>query len=106
MAAVETIGHIRCDGDGVAWVDDTNVKVVEVVLSKQAYELTPEELHDRYPHLSLAQIYAALAYYYDHQPELDTEIARRAALAQSLRERTEDKTLQERLREAKKTWKP
>lgn len=31
----------------------------------------------QYPHLSLAQIHAALAYYYDHQTELDAEIQRR-----------------------------
>ncbi len=32
----------------------------------------------RHPHLSLAQIYAALAYYYEHQPEMDAEIQRRS----------------------------
>jgi|SRR3954468_23867397 len=106
MAALDAIAHIRCDTDGVAWVDDTNVKVVEVILSKQAYDLTPEELRDQYPHLSLAQIHAALAYYYDHQSQLDADIARRAALVQTLRERTEDKALQSRLHEAKKNWKP
>jgi uncharacterized protein (DUF433 family) len=90
----------------VAWVDDTNVKVVEVVLSKQAYELTPEELHQQFPHLSLAQIHAALAYYYDHQQELDAEILRRKTLAERLRDRIEDRPLQSRLREAKKSWTP
>lgn len=28
-----------------------------------------------YPHLSLAQVYDALSYYYDHQAEIDTDIA-------------------------------
>ena len=106
MATIETIPHVRCDAQGVAWVDDTQVKVVEVVLSKQAYDLTPEELHEQYPHLSLAQIHAALAYYYDHQEELDADIARRAKLAEKLRAQTRDRALQSRLRKVKKTWTP
>src|SRR5664279_634058 len=103
MATIDTIVHVRCDAQGVAWVDDTRVKVVEVVLSKQAYDLTPEELHEQYPHLSLAQIHAALAYYYDHEDELDTDIVRRAKLAAEIRARTEDHTLQARLHDVKKT---
>jgi uncharacterized protein (DUF433 family) len=106
MAVTETVLHIRRDGNGVAWVDDTNVKVVEVVRSKQAYDLTPEELHEQYPHLSLAQIYSALAYYYDHREELEAEIERRAKLAEEMRQRTADQPLQARLRAAKKTWTP
>jgi hypothetical protein len=34
-------------------------------------------IHFQYPHLSRAQVYAALAYYYYHQNELDSEIQRR-----------------------------
>ena len=106
MPTVDFPVHVHRDGAGVAWVDDTNVKVVEVVMSKQAYDLTPEELHAQYPHLSLAQIHAALAYYYDHQEELDAEMARRASLAAETRGRTEDKALQKRLHEAKASWQP
>ncbi len=106
MASVEIIPHVRRDAQGVAWVDDTQVKVVEVVLSKQAYELTPEELHEQYAHLSLAQIHAALAYYYDHQEEMDVEILRRSRLAEELRAQAQDPSLQTRLREVKKTWTP
>lgn len=98
--------HVHCDADGVAWIDDTNVKVVEAVESRLAYDLTPEDLHEQFPHLSLAQIHAALAYYYDHQVQLDAELARRAALATSVRSRTEDTVLQDRLHQAKATWKP
>ena len=34
----------------------------------------PREMHRQYPHLSMAQVYAALAYYYDHQLELDQQL--------------------------------
>ena len=38
---------------------------------------TTEEIYDQHKsYLSLAQIHASLAYYYDHQEELDAEIER------------------------------
>ena len=72
-----TTAHIHLDDKGVAWIDDTNVKVIEVVLDKIAHGSSPEEIHYQHPGLSLAQIHAALSYYYDHQEEIDEEIERR-----------------------------
>lgn len=34
---VNTVPHIRLDENGRPWVDDTNVKVIEVVLDHLAY---------------------------------------------------------------------
>src|SRR5438270_9654007 len=76
MPTVAT-AHIHLDDHGVAWIDDTNTKVIEVVLDKIAYGWSPEEIHFQHPHLSLGQIHAALSYYHDHQQELDAEIERR-----------------------------
>ena len=60
--------HIRLDDCGVAWIDQTNVKVIEVVMDKLAHGLSAEEIYlEHYKHLSLAQIHAAFSYYYDHQ---------------------------------------
>jgi uncharacterized protein (DUF433 family) len=75
--AITATAHIHLDEHGVAWIDDTNTKVVEVVLDKIAYGWSAEEMHLQHPHLSLAQLYAALSYYHDHQDELDEEIERR-----------------------------
>lgn len=71
--------HIQVDDQGVAWIADTNVKVIEVVLDKLAHGSSAEEMHFQFPHLSLSQIYSALAYFHDHQADLDEEIARRLA---------------------------
>ena len=62
--------HIYRDERGVAWIDDSNVKVVEVVLD-HVQGSSPEHIHEEHSHLSLAQIYAALAYYYDNRQEID-----------------------------------
>jgi len=62
--------HIHRDERGVAWIDDSNVKVVEVVLDHLQGQ-PAEDIRASHTHLTLAQIHAALAYYYDHQQELD-----------------------------------
>lgn len=68
--------HILIDEQGRAWIDDTNVKVIEVVLDKLGYGYSPEEILAAYPNLfTLAQIHAAFSYYYDHQAAIDAEIA-------------------------------
>ncbi len=67
--------HVTIDDCGVAWIDDTNVKVIEVVAEHLAHGASPQEMHLQHPHLSIAQICAALAYYYDHRAELDARIA-------------------------------
>ncbi len=37
--------------------------------------MSPEEIADRFPHLNVAGVYAALAYYHANQAELEAEIA-------------------------------
>ena len=66
--------RIDVDANGVAWIADVNTKVIEVVLDRLAYGWSPEEIHFQHSHLSLAQIYAALAYYYENQERLDAEM--------------------------------
>jgi uncharacterized protein (DUF433 family) len=67
------VPHIRLDEQGRPWVDDTNVKVIEVVLDHLAYGWNAEPIQENHPHLSLAQVHAALGWYYDRQTELDAE---------------------------------
>lgn len=90
--------HIRLDATGVAWIDDTNIKVIEIVLDRLAHGWSPEEIHFQHPHLSLAQIHAALAYYFDHQAQLDAEIAQGSEAVRRLREQGGESPLANRLR--------
>jgi len=93
--SVETVPHVHRDESGRAWIDDSNVKVIEIVLDHLAYGWNAETIQENHPHLSLAQVYAALAWYYDHQAAMDAEIeqqeerlhALQAAAAPSSRQR-------------------
>jgi uncharacterized protein (DUF433 family) len=93
-----TTAHIHLDDRGVAWIDDTNTKVIEVVLDKLAHGSSPEEIHFQHPHLSLAQIHAALSYYYDYQQAFDAEIARQLQEVETLMAQAGDSPLRRRLR--------
>jgi len=90
--------HIHLDARGVAWIDDTNVKVVEVVLDKRAYGWSPEEIHEQHPGLSLAQIHAALSYYYDHQPAIDAYIEQQLKWVEAMAVQEGDSPVRQRLR--------
>jgi uncharacterized protein (DUF433 family) len=84
MTATET-AHIRLDEHGTAWIDDTQVKVVEVALDEIAHGWSAQEIHLQHRSLSLAQIHAALSYYHDHREWLDAEIERRSIRSEILR---------------------
>jgi len=98
MPETVTAPHVWTDPDGRAWIDRTNIKVVEVVLDHLAYGWSPEEMHYQHPHLSLAQIHAALAYYFDHQVEFDKQIDRSLREAEKLAAETNGSPLRQRLR--------
>ena len=89
--------HIEIDDRGAAWIGGTRVKVVEVVLDKIAHGWSPEEIHFQHPHLSLAQIHAALTYYYENQSRLDAEIKQGLEESDKLLERVADVEFQQRL---------
>jgi uncharacterized protein (DUF433 family) len=81
-----TLPQIEIDDQGRPWIAGTGTKVIVVVM-ETLKDQTPAQIQQGFPHLSLSQIHAALAYYYDHKPELDAEIARGVAEAEALRAR-------------------
>ena len=97
----EATPHIVRDQGGVAWVDDTNVKVVELALDHLAYGWSAEAIHEQFPHLTLAQIHAALGFFYDHQAELEQEILRQERTVVAWRAELGESPLQRRLRQLK-----
>src|ERR1700689_5301775 len=98
MNAVETSSHIHRDAEGRAWIDDTNVKVIEVALDHIAYGWSADEIHVQHPQLSLGQIHAALSFYFDHQQEFDRRIEASLQEADRLAAESKDSPLRRRLR--------
>jgi hypothetical protein len=50
------------------------VRVAQIVMDYLAHGWTAEQIGGHYPHLTLAEVHTALAYYFDHVPEIDAEI--------------------------------
>lgn len=48
---------------------------VRTIVYMEREGLTPQEIADKMPHLSLAQVHAALAYYYANKEQMDIEMA-------------------------------
>jgi uncharacterized protein (DUF433 family) len=51
----------------------TRMKVSQVASEHERHGLTPDQIVDAYPHLTMAGVHAALAYYYDHLDEIRRE---------------------------------
>ncbi len=61
-----------CGGSPI--IAGTKFPVRSVVQYVLLQGLSPEELIKEFPHLSLAQVYDALSYYYDHRDQIDREL--------------------------------
>ena len=92
---------IEIDESGVAWIAAANTKVCEVVVDMLAHGSSPEEIHFQYPHLSLAQIHAALSFYHQHRTEMEAEIQKCWLEVNELAAKESESPLQQRLRELK-----
>jgi uncharacterized protein (DUF433 family) len=95
-------GHIQVDDRQVARIAGSRIKVMHLVMGVQANGYTPQQLHEQFPHLKLAQIYAALTYYHDHKEEVDRQIEEATQLVDRLQSQAEETPLHKRLREAGK----
>ena len=72
--AITVSPHIEFDSQGVPYLAGTQTKVIEIALNRLAHHWDGDEIQRQHPHLSPAQIYSALDYYYDHKAEMDREI--------------------------------
>jgi uncharacterized protein (DUF433 family) len=95
---VATIPHVVIDDKGVARVAGSRIRVIDLALEKNTEGWTPEQIQQAHPHLTLGQIYAALAYYHDHKAELDADIERRFRDAEELRRQLGESDFAKRMR--------
>lgn len=91
---------IREDADGVIRVGETRVRLASV-LYHHKQGATPEEIRERFPVVSLADVYAIIAYYLRHHDEVETYLSEEEAEAERVHRlaeaRPETKALREKL---------
>lgn len=73
------------------------IRVQDVVIWHERMGLSPDEIVSQYPSITLADVYAALAYYHDHLEEIRQQIWEGEDSARELQAQTPS-ILQEKLR--------
>lgn len=75
MALELTYPHIEKSGAEPARLQRSpRVRVAQIVMDYLAHGWSPDEMCRQHPYLRPAEVHAAMAYYFDHQGEIDREI--------------------------------
>lgn len=89
MATIHNIALISTDPDvrnGRPCVAGTGITVADIVIAKVIHMLSVDDIASDYD-LTPAQVYAALAYYYENKDAIDTSIKERRQLAADMKEK-------------------
>jgi uncharacterized protein (DUF433 family) len=93
MSTATAVNHIeRTPGicGGKPRIAGHRISVQDIVIRHEHLGWSPDEIAAEYD-LSLAEIYAALAYYFDHREEIETSIQASRAFVETLRSKTPSK---------------
>lgn len=90
-------GHIEIT-EGIAGgkprISGHHITVQNIVIWHEMLGRSADEIAAEYD-LTLADVYAALAYYYDHRSEIDQSIERSDSFVEALRQKTPSKLAKE-----------
>jgi uncharacterized protein (DUF433 family) len=89
---------------GKACIAGHRVRVLDVVVWREHQGMTPDEIVSHIPTITLADVHAALAYYFDHIDEIQQEMRAEREFSEEFRRSNpsllDAKRRQERLKEA------
>jgi len=75
-------------GQDRAYIAGTRVRVQDVYALAEIQGLSPEQIVEQMPHLTLGQVHAALSYYFDHREQIVHEMREDEEFVRVLRART------------------
>ena len=82
-------------------IDGHRIKVEHIAVCYERMGMTPDEIVTSHPTINLAQVHAALAYYYEHKEEIDADIEEGERFVEELKAKSPPSKLQ-KLLEARK----
>lgn len=77
MATLLTYPHItRTPGicGGRPRIDGHRIRVQDIAVTHEHHGMSPKEICEQYPTVTLAEVHSALAYYYDHRDEIQADL--------------------------------
>jgi uncharacterized protein (DUF433 family) len=87
-------------GQDRAYIAGTRVRVQDIYVDSEVLGKSPDEIVAALPHLSLAQVHAALAYYFDHREEIIDQLRQDEQFVALMKGRTGPGPLETKLRDA------
>ncbi len=99
---LETPRIVRTPGTcgGKPRIDGHRIKVEQIAVCHERMGMSPDEIVTSLPTITLAQVHAALAYYFEHKDEIDADIEEGNRFVEELKAKTPPSKLQ-KLLEAK-----
>ena len=83
MSTAAQYPHIVLDASGAARIEQTRYKVLHLAAEHYHHGWTAEELLRQHPDLRPQEVYAALAYFYDHYQQLISAMESAASAAEA-----------------------
>jgi uncharacterized protein (DUF433 family) len=75
MATITYPHVVKENGQPARLEKHPRVRVAMIAMDYLAHGWSPDEIRRQHQHLTLAEVHAAMGYYYDHQDEIEDEIA-------------------------------
>ncbi len=82
----EHIELVEAAGGPKPRIKGSRIRVQDVAIWHEKLGMSPDEIVEQYPQLTLAGVHAALAYYWDHRDELERRMAREDAVVKEMRQ--------------------
>jgi uncharacterized protein (DUF433 family) len=96
---LETPRIVRTPGTcgGKPRIAGHRIKVEHIAICHERMGMSPDEIVTAHPTITLAQVHAALAYYYEHKDEIDADIADGERFVEELKAKSPSSKLQKLL---------
>jgi len=99
MAIEITYPHIaKTEGEPARLQRLPRIRISMIVIDYLNHGWSADEICIHYPHLKLAEVHSALAYYFDHQAEIDAEIKKEQKMIDADRKNAKPTAVELRLR--------
>lgn len=90
--------HIECPSGGTARLTRLpRVRVAQIAMDYLNHGWSPDEICRQYPHLRPSEVHSAMAWYFDHQPDIHNEIDAELAIANEDRKQFDSSLLRAKL---------
>ncbi len=84
---------------GRARIDGHRIQVEDVAIWHERMGMSPDEIVSEYPSITLADIHAALAYYYENRDRIDADIEAAKRYTAEMKQKAGPSLLQQKLRQ-------